>query len=522
MPPKRNRQRQQLIVTASVVGVLALGVLLVALTQLSSESAAPPTAANPIPTSPPSAMKEAPPDSVAPPLVADDGRTLWAPPPGGEGPIPLEGVPPGSRLILSFRPARMLDTSDGQIVLEHFKAPLQRLLSPILTATKTNLQEAARVTVACRADEAGRTIDTTIVLETSSSVQDDFVRPRIIQQREGQGVGQFSNTRFVSADSATLEEVMAIGGDAPPLTREMEQLAARSEASRHVTLLVAPSFLFAEGSSLLTGDLAALKQPLLLQVSDDLRAMLLSVHWLDDSLYWEARAASAAETTAARMAGSLSQQLSGWPGDLQLALLDLNPAPHGRRVVANLPAMVRMAADYARWGVEDRQAVINGYLPPLAGHNLLLAADLMLAQQSADGGSPTTASQPSRQPQAAKDRLQQRVSVSFARDTLEMALRYLSDEIDVPIVILGSDLQLEGITKNQSFGLDAASRPGEAVLLEILTRANPDKTATGPRDLKQKLVFVIKPNESGNETIYVTTRASAKKRGDRLPSVFQP
>ena len=84
----------------------------------------------------------------------------------------------------------------------------------------------------------------------------------------------------------------------------------------------------------------------------------------------------------------------------------------------------------------------------------------------------------------------------------------LSTEIGVEIVILGSDLQLEGITKNQSFGLDERDQPAVEILTKILKLANSDG----------KLVYVIKPRQAGGEPIiFVTTRAAAKKRGDPLP-----
>ncbi len=55
--------------------------------------------------------------------------------------------------------------------------------------------------------------------------------------------------------------------------------------------------------------------------------------------------------------------------------------------------------------------------------------------------------------------LKQKITLSFARDTLEKTMEMLGREIDTEIVILGSDLQLEGITKNQSFGLDEKDKP---------------------------------------------------------------
>jgi hypothetical protein len=79
----------------------------------------------------------------------------------------------------------------------------------------------------------------------------------------------------------------------------------------------------------------------------------------------------------------------------------------------------------------------------------------------------------------------------------------------VPIEILGKDLELEGITKNQSFGLDESDQPAEAILRTILARSNPDG----------KLIYVFRKND-GVESIDITTRAAAAKRGDEVPAVF--
>ncbi|MEN1680953.1 MAG: hypothetical protein AAGJ46_15295, partial [Planctomycetota bacterium] len=344
-------------------------------------------------------------------------------------------------------------------------------------------------------------------------------------------VFRLSPTRLVIASAAAIEEIAEAAGEPPLLRREMEQLVEHSDRDRHATLLLAPSFLFAEGKPLLAGEVAALESPLFEETPDELRALMLSVHFGEDAFYWELSAASAAELTASRLVTMLQQRATRWPEELQLAVIDLVPDPHGRRVVANLPAMARVAARYLRRGVRDRHAVLNGYLPAGAGHNLLMAAELMLAQQSAGvvgGPSGDTGARPAATvaanapPTSAAEALRRRASVSFSRDTLEMAVKYLADEVGVPIVIRGGDLQLEGITKNQSFGLDQTDQPAEAVLLEILAQANPDKTATGPKDLKQKLVYTVGRSPSGQETIYVTTRAAVKKNGEPLPPAFTP
>ena len=106
-------------------------------------------------------------------------------------------------------------------------------------------------------------------------------------------------------------------------------------------------------------------------------------------------------------------------------------------------------------------------------------------------------------------------------DTLEAALDQLSQDIGAPIVIRGPDLQADGITKNQSFGIDIANKPAEEILVEILHLANPDKTSPGTHDPRQKLVYIIERKPDKTEQIVVTTRARAAERHDELPAAFR-
>ena len=102
--------------------------------------------------------------------------------------------------------------------------------------------------------------------------------------------------------------------------------------------------------------------------------------------------------------------------------------------------------------------------------------------------------------------LQKKISLVFTKDTLEKSIQMLSDEIGIPMEILGGDLQLEGITKNQSFGLDERDKPAEAVLRTILAKS----------DSGGRLVYIIRKRD-GVESIEISTKAAAAKRGDTLP-----
>jgi LmbE family N-acetylglucosaminyl deacetylase len=114
---------------------------------------------------------------------------------------------------------------------------------------------------------------------------------------------------------------------------------------------------------------------------------------------------------------------------------------------------------------------------------------------------------PARQP-SVFDKRSTKTSLSFPRNSFEASLKLLGDDIGIEIVILVKDLQDEGITKNQSFGLDARDRPADQILRKILKLA----------DRHGRLVYIIKAKETdGKNVVYITTRAAVKKRGEKPP-----
>jgi hypothetical protein len=101
-------------------------------------------------------------------------------------------------------------------------------------------------------------------------------------------------------------------------------------------------------------------------------------------------------------------------------------------------------------------------------------------------------------------------TLAFPRDTLEHSLELLAAEIGVAIVIEGADLQSEGITKNQSFTLDQRDKPAREILLTILRLA----------DQSGKLVYVVRADRNGGESIHITTRTGAARRSEPLGAGF--
>ena len=132
-----------------------------------------------------------------------------------------------------------------------------------------------------------------------------------------------------------------------------------------------------------------------------------------------------------------------------------------------------------------------------------------------------------------KDKLEEAlaepVTMSFDQMSLEESLNVLVKRVAAihdgfAIKIIYNDLQFEGLTRNQSIrNYEAKDKPAAEVLTELMQRGNSNRDVTDPRDPKQKLIWIVgaNPDDADKLAILVTTRAAAKKRGDKLPKVFQ-
>jgi hypothetical protein len=147
------------------------------------------------------------------------------------------------------------------------------------------------------------------------------------------------------------------------------------------------------------------------------------------------------------------------------------------------------------------------------GPSRILAAvivPLVFWSFAAPGGDTARGAPP--QAESAAAALKIRMAYKTDRKALDTALEEISRRIGVPIVIMGADLQLEGLTKNQSFAMNEPEQTVDELLRKIfvLTEQDPGK-----------LVYQIKPKEPGGpDIIIVTTRAAVEKRKEKLLDVF--
>ena len=463
------------------------------------------------------AIRESPPGGNIE-LINDDGETLWVSPTDG-APIDLDYLPAGFNLVFVMRPAEFLANPASEKLLAAMGPAVpkaQQSLESVLGSPLSDI-EFIKLALYYAGDSAPRMAIVAELKEPGkwSQISANWSGVAVADSVHGATCwrgGQYSYFAPANGDDRWLvvgihDEISeTIAQPKPILRKEIERLLRETDEQRQFTLLFAPRDLIeGEGRHLLAGSLDRLRRPLEeFFAGADIKFGALSMQ-IDDRFFVELRLQSAIETDPRELAASLMGRLSDLPAQVESHLATVDAHPYGKLLLMRLPRMLHWLQEYSRGGVESRQTVLRAYLPAVAAHNLLMAAELALADPS---GKPPAAvvGTPRIAPVSAADALKTKISLSFSKDTLEKSLELLSKEIDVEIVIMGADLQLDGITKNQSFELNERDRPAIEVLETILKKANPDG----------KLVYIIKP-QGGRESLFITTRSQAQRRGDPLP-----
>ena len=142
--------------------------------------------------------------------------------------------------------------------------------------------------------------------------------------------------------------------------------------------------------------------------------------------------------------------------------------------------MVRTLATYTRHRADRNHVILRCYLPAAAGQNLLMGAELTLAESQGGGKSAPSPTAETGSAKSVRERLQRHTSLRFTKDTWRRPSRCLADDVGVEIIIRGPDLQLDGITKNQSFGIDLADKPADEILIANLAAREPRQNRDRP------------------------------------------
>lgn len=477
-------------------------------------------------------------------VVPDDGQALWSSPTAGQA-IRLKYVPPGAQLFLIARPSSLLGTDEGKRVIKALGPQFDSGRQAWETAAGVKLDDIEQVIVALYANQ-GKAPRAAYVVQLKAKATPEELLGKWSGATPVEGlehVYKKGETAFYIPPDDPLSFVMgplepefkdaAEAGWKPPLLRrEIGQLLQVSDDQRHVTILFAPNFLFGDGQELFSGDLSRALKPVEWFLGDGLKSGLLSLH-LADNFYFEMRMESDIQTDRFQLASHVRERMAEIPGKIESYIAELNPHPYWRLVAFRYPAMIRFLHEHTRIGVEGNHAMLNAVLPRQAAHNLVFGGEMVLASTPgvAMAASATTKSSA---PKNIDEVLQAKISIAFAQDSLEFSMQNIVTEVkaaypemqfDFQIKILGTDLEKDGITRNQQLReFNQQNKTVAEILTAMVLKANPVTTVKSPNELDQKLLWVIgaNPDNPAQQVVLITTRAAAAQKKYTLPEVFRP
>jgi hypothetical protein len=476
-------------------------------------------------------------------VVPDDGNLLWASPTQGS-PLSFEYVPPGGQVFLVARPADMLATAEGPRVFDALGPDFAALRSGWERQSGVKLEDVEQAIVVLFANN-GMMPRTAVVVRLREPAELPLAawdQPQLTGEGDmayyvGKSWSYYvpaseAGRVFVMGTEADIQQAAQYQGAAPALRREMAQLLESSDASRHVSVLFAPKFLAGDGKPLFAGSREKMLDPIERFLGDDTQAAMLSIH-LEGLLFVELRAIGSLSRKPAELAGDLRDRLESMPQSVEDYLVDLNPPPYWKRLSLRYKPMVTAMHRQARVGDEDDQAVVNSVLPLAAAHNLVLATELAI-NSAAGGGETVVVSSGPPMPKTMEEVLESKISISFDQDSLEFAMQNVVNVVkeeypklpfDFAIKILGDDLKLDGITRNQQIrDFNQKDASVADVLVALVRKANPVTTVKDPSELDQKLVWVVgpDPDDASRQIVLITTRQASETKSYKLPKPFQP
>jgi len=482
-------------------------------------------------TSPPPTVDE---ESIN--LVEDDGQTLWESPTKGEN-ITLEFTPPDAQMFLFLRPKSIAQDPEGAKVLRAL-GPLYNSLQQGFQQLKLPWNQLDSMLVAFSPQDIGPPRVTISGVFDSAAGRNEFLSSVITSASEGGQRWQAGSSHVGFAPDADpkricistpddLQQILEIRGAPPLLKRQVEKLRQLSDQDRHVTLLLDPHFLNADGREALTGPYEKIRLPIQDFLGEGIQAASLSLN-LGESFYGELFLASTLDRVPKQLAEDCRARLGQLPEQVNNYLGQITIDKFWQPVALRFPLMINFLYDQSRVGNVGDTALINFIMPPQAAHNLFLATQLAIEVPS--GGTSVPAIGPTNGggklglPQI----LGHTMNFAFPQQSLEFAIRDFGQavnerlpETDFKVEIVGRDLQLAGITRNQQIrDVSLTQKTVDEILTALVHRANPVRTES-VSDPEQKLVWVVSPaSASTGATLLITTRTAAQENGYELPQQF--
>ena len=562
--PRRRRKKKNRTLPALILGGLCVGVLILIVgiavkdPNAVEEAETSPKVRPTIPSVIPSVRNRAreleetqaaKPAAPAGYELVDDQRLLFVPPYSADtAPPPLELIAPGPAMLAFANFGRLQENAGSEQFIRSLQPEFSGLFAQISKRSGIGLRDLQHVTGALYAGKSGQP-EVLLVVELKEarplSELTELWKVQASRTKDGKtiyaGDSADSDAYFVVDNEAATVDRFAVGSinrisevaaeDGAPvlLPRREQDLWNNLSAEADLAVLAAPNFLFAGGREMLRGLAPEVIDPLKRLLIPDVAAATLTIKGAGEQLFVETRLAPSGSTSHPLLNQKIDRVIKSWPAWAEQFIVDAVPDASWRLLASRMPSMLRFVSRQVRFGFDNEVVVANTYLPATGLGQVSIAT---LLAMNTPKGTTRVAAAPATKPLTVDEMLNRKMSVSFDQESLEFAIDAIVTDFKrnlpagstmPPVRIIGSDLQKMGITQNQQVrNFDKSDLPLRAVLTDLVVGANPDKSATGPTDPKQALIWVVSddPDSPGSPVILVTTREAAKEKYE-LPEEFQ-
>ncbi len=490
-------------------------------------------------------------------IIADDRTHLWESPTLGPS-LELVGIPALPKILMVVRPRALLAQDEGERLLRSLGPELGSMLERWQSENGVRLGEIEALTVSLHSSDQreyewfvlcrlAKETDAEVLKRSWGNLQPAATpggnvywvsserpdRAWLVINESNENID--SVRRFAAGPTQLIAEI-ADDSAGTEVTGGIAEIARQTDCTRHFNLLyLSPALFNDEGQTLMADRLSGVNRELAGLLPDQVQAGLVSLH-LDQGTYLELRFLRAVDSRANELKERLENlfrdvrnRTTGW-------VASIPSSPYWEPIRSKFGLMLVDLFRNLRWGVEHGEIVANVWLPPMAAHNLIAAAELSISFADGAGAESKLAVQTTSQPtpQTLAELLKTKRDLNIANPPdLNLLMADLENEIrdDFPalpfpfkIRLMGTHLQAEGITQNQ--------RPSELnfmqvtlgeILTSIMVSANPAKDISGPADPRCKLVWAIAddPEAPGQPILLITTRNAAEANQYELPLEFQ-
>ena len=479
-------------------------------------------------------------------LVEDDQATLWESPTTGLA-IDLSWLPSSTEMLFHLRGKEMLEQSGAGALLKSLGPDFEKLRATFEQRAGLAIAEMDLLTVALVPDETSG-YKPFFHIATSGATKEQLLaawgQPDELQLPGNRTLfageddawyfiessatsSDDDSLRFVFGEPRVVQQVVQDGGTVV-LADALNRLTLKTDRQRHFTLLTLASALVNQNAKSMWGQWSERLLPSLrLAIPDEMRAFSVSLH-IDGGEYVELHVDHSAGISSEDLAVELRQSINQTLSKVERFSQSLAKTEYWQQLQDRFGLMLRKLNTAVRWDIEFDQLIGNAWLPPNAAQNLLSASELTMTFSES-----SAVTEEKQLPSTIEELLATKRSLNVTNPPdLNVLLSDIRAEIldDYPglafsfrIRLMGGDLQKDGITQNQRPGpLAISDQPLSAILTQIMTSANPDKTISGPSDPNCKLVWVVAkdPDDDANKAVLITTRAAASEKGYSLPGVF--